>query len=676
MFKRKSLILLVLMLSLTLAIVGCGGNNQSADNSAPKKDIAEKQNQVDQSKDKVSNTDKLDQAPELKKLVEAGKLPPLEERLPENPMVVKPENEIGKYGGTIYLTQFSANSLGIPGHVNSEAPLTFNRDFNNLKTIGNFVKDWEFANKGKKLTLHLRKGIKWSDGEPLTVHDFMFWFEDIMQNKDISPIFPAWLKPGGEPMKVNAADDYTLEFKFAAPYYGFIDWINGYWYRGMDFFVPAHYLKKYHIKYNPNADKLAKKEGFGSWVQLFNNRNSAIFTETKPVGRPRLSAWVVKKVTPTGRIYERNPYYWKVDTEGNQLPYIDRIKTVITPDAETRKLKVLAGNIDYISSFLSLKDYPTLKKNEESGGYNAWIGKSLWASRVTFSFQQQYVGDKVMADILSNKKFRQALSLAINRKEIKDLVFMGQGTARQLTFTPGTVPVFKEEWANSYAQFKPEKAKQMLDKIGLVDKNGDGWRDRPDGKTLLLNVTANSSRALSVDTAQLVRDYWESIGVKINLKSVAEATLWQRERNGRTQVITKFMTGSRPPWDQYTPTNLTHYKWGNWLAYYNPFEEKVRDIPEDANAVKPPQEIIDWYTWGQKLPHVSGEKKKELLTKIGDKVAEQILSIGTVGMAGHVGVSNKGLGNVRKVGDNPSVAATKNAYMEQFYWKDEERRNE
>ncbi|PRX20685.1 peptide/nickel transport system substrate-binding protein [Orenia metallireducens] len=682
MFKFRSTIL-ILMLVLVVTLVGCSGSDQSANNEK-----VETSKTAEKTQDKADNSTgqgatgapvkvgKYGEAPMLHAKVEAGELPPVDERLPEEPMVVDPEDEVGLYGGTLQLTQFNTDSLGIPGQLNSEAPLTHNKDLDHLETIGNFVKDWKFTDGGKKLTLYLRKGVKWSDGEPLTVHDFVFWFEDVMQNKEISPIFPAWLAPGGEPMKVSALDDYTLEFNFKIPYYGFIDWINGYWYRGMDFFIPAHYLKQYHVKYNPDVVEMAEKEGYGSWVQLFNEQNSAIFTDPKPVGRPRLSAWVVKEITTTGRVYERNPYYWKVDSEGNQLPYIDKIKTIITPDAETRKLKILSGNIDYASAFLSLKDYPTFKANEESGGYDAWIGKSIWANRVTLGVQHQYQDDPVMAKILANKKFRQALSIAINREEINELVFLGQGTPRQLAYTPGTVPVYKEEWAQSYAQYDPETAKQWLDEIGLKDNDGDGYRERPDGEILILNLTANSSRSVAVETSQLARDYWENIGIKVNLKTLEEGSLWQQLGNGKSQILTQFMTGSRPPWDQYNPAIQTHYEWGNWFNYYNPFDGTVRDIPEGADATKPPQYAIDWYTWGQMIPHVNEEKQKELLTKIGDMVAEQVPSIGTVGMAGHVGISNKGLGNVRRVGDNPSVAATKNAYVEQFYWKDAARRNQ
>ncbi|MGM0370157.1 MAG: ABC transporter substrate-binding protein [Bacillota bacterium] len=687
MRKNKYFILITLVISLALIVVGCGGGGGDQAVVEEKEETTEKttekQETATEEEKKTTEEDSKDiqdanlkQAAELKEKVDAGELPPLEQRLPKEPMVIEPEDKIGKYGGNIQLTQFGNNSLGIPGHVLSEAPMMFNRDFDNLETIGNFIKEWEFSNEGKHLTLNIREGVKWSDGEPLTADDFMFWFNDVMQNEEITPSVPGWLKPGGEIMEVEAADDYTLEFSFKVPYYGFIDWLNSYWYRGIDSFLPDHYLKKYHIKYNSDAPQLAEEEGFDTWVQLFDSYNSGGFTVPKPVGRPRLSAWIVKDVTSTGRIYERNPYYWKVDSEGNQLPYIDKIKTIITSDAETRKLKVLAGNVDYISSFLSLEDYPTLKSSEDSGGYDAWIGDSIWASRVTLAFQQNYLDDEVMSEILSNKKFRQALSIGIDREEINELVFLGQGEPRQLSYTPGTVSTFKDEWANSYADYNPEKAKEMLDEIGLVDDDGDGWRERPDGDTLLINLTANSSRAISVDTAELARDYWEDLGVKINLKTVEEGTLWQRVWNGKTQISTQFMTGAAPPWDQYNPRANTHFTWGNWLDYYDVFNEEIGDIPEDAEAEKPPEEIIKWFTWGEKLPHVSVEEKEELMNKIGDYVAENLPAIGTVGMTGHVGVSNKGLGNVRKVGDNPSVAATRNAYLEQFYWEDEERRRE
>ena len=621
----------------------------------------------------------FNEAPMLKEKVEAGELPPVEERLPKEPVVVQPEEEIGNYGGSMTFTQFGPEDLGVNGHVLVETPLLKNRDFDNLITIPNFAKDWEYSEDGRTFTLYLREGVKWSDGDDLTTEDLKFWYEDILLNESLTTAVPIAFRPGGETMELEIVDDYTAKFTFAIPNYNFHEAMDATWYAGLEFFPPSHYMKQFHIDYNEDADEIAQEEGFDSWIQYFNNRLSWEFFDPKPVGRPVLSAWVPKQVTSTGRIYERNPYYFKVDTEGNQLPYIDEQRTIYTPDAQARLMNVLSGEIDYISSFLSFSDYPTLKSNEEDGNYNAWIGDSLWASRVTFSVQQQPVNAKDMWEILGDVRFRQALSLALDRSEIKELVFMGQGEERQLAYHPGTVPeeAFNEEWANAYAEYDPDRARELLDEMGVVDQDGDGWREKPNGDDLLLQLLGNSSRAVAMNTAEMAEGFWNDIGINVNFDSVEEGLFFGEIWEGRTQIATTFMTGSLPPWDQYVPAEDTFNGYGNWFLDYDPYNgqrKPAEEIPEGRRelAVEPPEDIIEWYENGHMMDHVTPENQVTLLNYIGNKIAEEIPSIGTVGMAGHVGVSKNGLRNVRKVGDNPSIGATRNAYVEQFYWENPE----
>ncbi|MFW6264802.1 MAG: ABC transporter substrate-binding protein [Bacillota bacterium] len=623
-----------------------------------------------------SDITEFNQSPMLDERVESGELPPVEERLPENPVVVEPENEVGEYGGTLRLTSFGEENLGITGHVLTEGPMMFNRDLDNIITIPNYIEDWEFTNEGRTFTMNIREGVRWSDGELLTAQDFVWWWDNVMHNDELVSVIGPEYRPGGEEMLVTAVDDYTIQLDFAIPHYGIVNWLNTYWYRGVDLFIPSHYLEKYHIDFNSEADELAEEEGYDTWVQQFNAHLQGGFTLPKPIGRPRLSAWIVTKETESGRIFERNPYYYKVDTEGNQLPYIDELRTTFTPDGEARRLAVLSGNIDYISSFLGLADYPTLKTNEDEGDYNAWIGDDIWASTVTFVVQQNYQHDEGIAEILSDVNVRRALSLALNREEINELVFMGQGEPRQLAFNPATVPVFKEEWAQSYAEYDPEEAAALLDKAGIVDVDGDGWRERPDGEELIINLLSNGSRSVNVDTSELAVEYWEAVGLNINMRTVDEDAFFTQMWEGETQIAAQFMVGELPPAPQYTPSEITHWGEAHWLLRYNAYTGEIGDIPEEVPAVEPPQEIIDWYTWGQLLSTVTGEEEEEYYELIGDYVAENLPSIGTVGMTGHVGVSARGLGNARQVGDNPSIAATRNAYLEQAYWTDEERREE
>lgn len=622
----------------------------------------------------------FNEAPMLAAKVAAGELPPVAERLPKEPLVLKVEDEIGLYGGTLRLTEFGAENMGITGHVLTENPLMFNRNFDNLLTVPNVVSDWEFTNDGHTLTLWIREGIRWSDGELLTVEDFTFWYEHVAQNTELSPMVPAFIRPGGRIMDVTVVDDYTMQFDFAVPYFDFINHINSYWYRGTDFFIPAHFLKDYHPAFNPDVEAVAAEYGYDDWVMLFEHYWKPGFTQNKPVGRPTLSPWVTAAETTTGRVYTRNPYYFKVDPEGNQLPYIDELRTLFVPDGETRRLRALAGDIDYMSSFLAMSDYPTFLRNQESGGYEAWIGESIWANSVIYVVQQNFEHeDPKLAEVLSDKRFRQALSLAIDRHEINEIVFMGQGTPRQSVYSPVTAQAYKEEWGESYAQYDPAAAMALLDEMGLVDQNGDGWRQFTDGSPMIVGLSANSSREDNVATSELVTQYWEEIGVRINMRLVDESTFFQRLWNGMDAIAAAPSPADMPPdAPYYLPSIPNMMAYRTWLDRMDYFTGEMTVAPEQmpAEAVEPPQWIKDWYVADRMLAHVSPEEQAATVLELGDLLAEELLAIGTVGLVGHVGISNAALGNVRKVGDNPTIAATRNAFLEQAYWTTAERRGE
>lgn len=670
--KNRSLVTGCLLLLLVVLIAPVSSAQWIADS------IYERVDDIIRFED--SGITQFNQAPMLDELVASGQLPPVEERLPKNPVVLVPEEEIGQYGGYLRSTDFNPTNLGITGHILFEAPYAFNRFEDELVMIPNIIEDWNWSEDGKTLVWKIREGIRWSDGVLVTVDDFLFWYEDVMLNPDISPVVAHWVRPGGENMKVTKIDDFTLQLDFAAPFFYWDEFHNSYWYRGGDTFLPKHYLMQYHADYNPDAEKIALEAGYQDWVDYFDYKAARHFTQPKPIGRPTLSAWDLVEESPTGMVFRRNPYYWKVDTAGNQLPYIDEIRTTFIPDGQTRNLRALAGDIDFLSSFLSISDYPTFVRNQESGGYDAWIGTSGWSNSVLLVFQHNYDQfDPVLAEIVREPNFRKALSLAIDRDEINEVVYLGQGQPRQFTYAPHNVPYYDEAWERSYAEYDPERAKQMLDDLGLVDTDGDGWRNRPDGEILMLNLSSNSSREENVATCELVTEYWESIGVRVNMRAVDETTFFPRLDNGQDPVAAVFITDDRPPTAaHYSPVIQSHLAWRTWLDRYDYMKGELR-VPEEELpelAEKPPQEIIDWFVMDMMMQHISEEDRIPSIKTIGDYIAETIPHIGTVGLVGHVGISNKDLGNVRRVGDNPGVAATRNAYLEQAYWKTPERRGE
>ena len=282
---------------------------------------------------------KYNEAPMLQVKVAAGELPSVEERLPEEPKVIEPIEEIGQYGGVMQLvtgvryvcyTMFEGINQKIAG---------FTLDGKEIEPC--VAKGWDLSDDYKTLTLYLRKGMKWSDGEPFTADDILFWYQDIILNDELTPVKPKQWMPGGEPMKVKKIDNYTIQLEFSVPHLTVIEVMSGY----VLCAYPKHYVKKYHIKYNAKADEIAREEGYDHWWQAFqwHSADPTLGEDGEDLNRPTVKPWVLKKVDAAqNRYYERNPYYWKVDTAGNQLPYIDEVTLLSVATSEIVALKAMS----------------------------------------------------------------------------------------------------------------------------------------------------------------------------------------------------------------------------------------------------------------------------------------------------------------------------------------------
>ncbi len=521
------------------------------------------------------------EAPQLAELVKQGKLPPVEQRIPKNPAVVEPQEEIGQYGGT--WRRYGHLDWAAYGYITYE-PLV--RWGPNLVTLEpNIAERWKVSKDGKTFTFYLRKGIRWSDGEPFTADDVMFWYEDIILNKELTPRVPTWLMLGGEIAKFKKIDDYTVEISFVAPYGLFLYELG---YRGREIFAPKHYLKQFHPKYTAKEklESMAKEAGFQFWYQLFGQKNN-IYTNTD---RPVVYPWkVVKPWGAEGITAERNPYYFKIDPAGNQLPYLDRVVVYYTSDWKMAYLRIIsekatsdASDMQAVGSDIS--DYSLYMENREKGGYRVILYPGSFPTEPAMMFNQN-AKDPVLRSIFRNVKFRQAMSLAINREEINKLLYLGLAEPLQATIVK-TSPFYKEEFARAYAEYDPDRASKLLDEIGLK-KGPDGWRLRPDGKRL--EITIETRQPLPwPDVAEMVARYWNNIGVKTAVK-VEESSLWSARVNaGEHEVVTQgffchpLLVGS-------SSFNLTGwYAWApDWALWYSSGgksgEKPVEDVIKILN---------------------------------------------------------------------------------------------
>jgi peptide/nickel transport system substrate-binding protein len=420
---------------------------------------------------------KYQEAPQLAEMVAAGTLPPVEERLPENPIVVKAIESIGQYGGTWYRGWRGIKDFHCYGRLVYEPMLRWPRDPKDPVQPG-LAEKWEWSDDGKELTLYLRKGLKWSDGAPFTVDDIIFWWEDIELDENITKAPHGEWMVGGEPMQLEKIDDLTIKLKFAAPN-GLAETVGlafhgNQWPLGFErfgFFAPRHYLEQFHPKYNPNAD-----------YKLFEEKAWEYNTE-----RPGMTPWRITE-WETGAdhmLATRNPYYWKVDEEGKQLPYIDEIYFYLVEDNAAINTLALAGKIDMQNRGINFAQYTVYQENAEAGNFHLYPWTSASWSFLSFYPNQSY-DDPKYRKLLQNPKFRQALSLAIDRDLLNDVMMLGQAVPRTEPVVRDSA-LFQEDIENLYGEYDPEKANALLDEIGLKP-GADGMRTFADGTPIELVV--------------------------------------------------------------------------------------------------------------------------------------------------------------------------------------------
>lgn len=540
------------------------------------------------------------ESPMLTAMVEAGDLPPVGERLPVNPAVVTPFNEVGQYGGAMRVG-FTGTNPGWGGLwyiAGWENLVSWAPDFSGV--VPNIAENWEVSDDVREYTFHLREGMKWSDGAPFTADDIMFYIEDILFNEELSISGPIadWLpRDGMEDFKAEKIDDYTVKFIFKNPYGTFLYNIAKWDGRHIAFF-PKHYLSQFHADYNENVDELvAAEDGVEDWVGLFNKMASGPTDDTNNyynnIGRPLLYPWVPTTVlgASTQMNMVRNPYYWKVDSEGNQLPYIDEVIGVSYLDNEARTLAMINGDLDYVKD-PGGNDVRVLYYDAIDNGAPLKISAAISDAGNTNSIHfNRNAPDPVLAEIFANKDFRIGMSHAINRPEIIEIVGFGQGTPAQVAPLESS-PLYNERLANQYIEFDLELANEYLDKV-IPDRGADGYRLRPDGEPLNIVYTVSADLSYGtnwVSVAELLIGYWDAVGVRVQLNAVADDVFVEQRENNDLQLTMYTgeggagLTGILDP-RYYTPMELFGLYGNGWFYW--------RVGSQEATQVEPSQEIKD-----------------------------------------------------------------------------------
>jgi peptide/nickel transport system substrate-binding protein len=487
------------------------------------------------------------EAPALAELVRQGKLPPVAQRLPSEPMVLKPLQSIGRYGGT-WRRGFIGPSDGENGNrLNSSDKLLF-WDATGSKIVPSVAKRYEMSADGKTTTLFLRKGMKWSDGTPFTADAFVFWYEDLYSNKDIVPVPIANMAPMGKPGRLVKIDETTVQFQFDVPYFLFLSLLAGDTQIGggqsiqqsigqsFGAYTPGHYLKQFLPKYSSEAEvnRRAREMGYENWGRALAVKKD---WELNP-DLPTIGPWhTVKPInTPTWTM-ERNPYYWVVDTEGNQLPYIDNVVMTLAEDLEVVNLRAMAGEYDLQERHIDLQKLPLILDNRDRGNYDVHLDLAYNGADTAIQINLSYVADPEVAKWLQNADFRRALSLGIDRNELNQTFWLGLGTpgsaapAEVMPESPGL------EWRDKWSTYEPDRANKMLDAIGLAKKDRDGYRLRTDnGQRLVLQIECIAAMLDYPKQMEMVAQHWRKIGIYGDVKQMERGLAFQRIAANQDQI--------------------------------------------------------------------------------------------------------------------------------------------
>lgn len=538
------------------------------------------------------------ESPMLAERVAAGQLPPVADRLPADPRVIDlPWSQVGTYGGDLR-DPFVGDSFWA-------SQMVFWTFWKGLVAWDPTYSTWEpniaesvdVSDDAKTYTFHLRQGLKWSDGEPFTADDPLFAINDIMNNPELnSGTFPSgYLKPGSEPPVAAKIDDYTFSITFDVPYGMFLTNLCG-WPGWEMVTAPKHYLQQFHKDYNPDGiDALiAQTEGATDWVTLFQ-AHSAVGPGTDPsvisrdTNYPTMFPWVYTEPLGTGTqfIAERNPYYYWVDTAGNQLPYIDRIVGSLYQDDQTMLVDVLAGKYDTMANTTD-EQRPLFFQDQATSGLKVYPTRSEAGGTVSVNFNETH---PEVGAIFSQKDFRIGMSYAIDRQEIIDIVYFSQGHPRQISPVEES-PLYNEQLTNQYLDFNTDMANEYLDKV-LPDKDAAGWRlDPATGEkfSFVMTVQTGDYGLRFGDVAELLKGYFANVGVDMVIDTV-DNTVWTDRRNDNSMEATIFtgeggygITAITDP-RYYVPVHGQSI-WGNgWNLWYLE--------PNNPSKIEPPQDIKD-----------------------------------------------------------------------------------
>jgi len=507
-----------------------------------------------------------EEIPYFKSAILDGSLPEMKDRLPENPLVVPlmSGQQLGQYGG-------SMRSL-----VGKSADVKLMFVFGYARLVGytaeleiapDIVKSFDVV-ENRIFTFNLRKGHRWSDGAPFTSEDFRYWWENVANNKKLSPTGPpSTLLVGGEYPIVTFPDALTIRYEWTNPNPNFLALLAGA--SPLLIYRPAHYLKKFHKDF-VDFSKMNKIQRikFKSWASSHNRKDNLYKFDNPDL--PSLQPWINTTFSPASRfIGVRNPYFHRVDTAGKQLPYIDRMILSIS-EPKLISAKAASGDVDLQTRNLKLQDATFLKENEKRSGYKTNLWSTVRGSHFAL-MPNLNANDEMWRKLIRDVRFRRALSLGIDREEINDALFFGLALEGNNTAQPQS-PFYSDELRTAWATLDIEKANKLLDEVGLDKWNDDGIRLLPNGEPLTIIVETAGEVTERTDVLELIRDSWRELGISLFTKPSQRAVFRNRIFSGETLMSVWYGFENGVPTPNTSPaalatTSQISYQWPKWGQY-------------------------------------------------------------------------------------------------------------
>lgn len=607
------------------------------------------------------------EAPALAEAVAAGALPPVAERVGSAPAVIEPLEAIGTYGGELRTgLRGSSDHNAILRVVGPQGLVRWDPQY--TKVVPNVAESFEVDDEGRVFTFHLREGMKWSDGTPFTADDVMFNVTDLILNEEFAPP-PARYTTGGEPMKAERLDDHTVRFTFSQPYGDFLAVLAAPLGQNPVLYS-KNYCSQFMPKYNDDVDALIAAESAADWQNLFLQKCGDLEIPARwgNPERPTLDPWIVTAPYAGGAtrvVMERNPYFWQIDTEGNQLPYIDRLVMPIGADTESLILAVIGGRIDYGLRHIDTSDNrPVLAENREKGDYRFFEAAPPGGSNMVINLNLTSK-NQALKEIFNERDFRVALSLGMDRQAIIDTVMLGEGEPWQHGPFEDH-PYYDERTSTQFLEHDPERANALLDGLGLDKRGPDGVRILPNGEPLKFRIDVIPTFDPTwVDSLQLIEQQWAEIGVDMDINAMERTFFYQRtsESNEHDAAVwngrQSWVSGQLP--HQIVPVSHDSRYGIPWVQWYESRGESGEAPPASV------RERLRLYDQARGL--ADPERRRAVMLEIASIAADEFEVIGLSKALPTYGIVKNGLRNVPEAMPSSWAYPTPSPTLPQtWYW--------